>query len=164
MRARVSGSAGCSSVCHAPMTTMNSSRSLVTISAGLRLSMSLRLAVGMDGLDAPAKSVSCAARGRQHKQACWQASKRTWRQAQSTGPPVATQPEPVKACFTLSQAHDALLAGSIILHWLPASTSIGAVLMFLSHDTPGKAKGFAVWCRNAATPWHGSAWPRTWRA
>ena len=67
------------------MTTMNSMRSLVTMSPGLRLSMSLRLRVVSTGARAAAKSVR-------------------WRHMQRVTLPVATQPAPTNACSVLSHA------------------------------------------------------------
>jgi hypothetical protein len=64
--------------------TMNRTRSLVTMSAGLRLNRSLKLHVVSTGARAAAKSVK-------------------WRHIQRVTLLLGTQPEPTKACSVLFQ-------------------------------------------------------------
>ena len=94
------------------------------MSAGLRPTISDMLAMGSDGALRPVNSVK-------------------WRQAHCTGPPLATQPAPWKACLELFQKQPNALSSWISAHALPLMTSSGSVLMLALQLTAGKSNGRA---------------------
>ena len=80
--------------------TMNRTRSLVTMSAGFRLSRSLKLHVVSTGARAAAKSVR-------------------WRHMQRVVLPAGTQPAPTNACLRLSQLQFHPLPVCHSAQWVP---------------------------------------------